>query len=348
MQESQTQVSPAPAPTPTPQPQPKKHPLRSFLISVLIIAVFAAVGSWLIQNEEMIRDELEGRVYAPSEEVSKLVQSLDLTQDGMRIMKASLPQLQESDNFNANCPAVDAETSVLGCYYDRKLYIYAVNNSDLEGVKESTLAHEFLHAVWDRYEDQEIANELDYVYAQNQDELSEHMKHYSEETRIDELHSIIGTQLPDEKLSDKLLAHYAKYFNNRAKIVQFYQNYDTKIKEAEAYSRDLREQIDLDTEEVNRLIANYEKAVSSLNADINTFNSRAYNGYYHNSAEFTRDRDALVSRQTQIENDYDYIQEKIDSTNELIEEYNKSVNYSSGLYQSLNSQITAPSEALEE
>ena len=110
----------------------------------------------------------------------------------------------------------------------------------------------------------------------------------------------------------------------------------------------MRDQIDADSVEINRLTANYEASVKQLNDDINTFNKRARSGYYSNNEQFKADRERLVARQDQLESDYDYIDQKINEANALIEEYNQNVDHSTELYQSINSQITAPSEALGE
>ena len=330
------------------QSAPKPHRAGKSIVVLLIVALFVAGGYWAYANQDRIVDDIIGLSYDPSPEVAQLVEQLELTDDGMRIMKASSPVVQTAGDFNENCPSVDTSTSVLGCYWNHNLYVYAVDNAELDGVKENTMAHELLHAVWDRYKHPEIAAELEKVYTQNQEELGGHMEHYSEESRIDELHSIIGTQLPDNKLTDRLREHYAKYFKNRAKIVQYYLDYESKFKETERRLAELREQIDAGSTEINRLIANYESSTNQLNADINTFNKRARSGYYTSSAQFSADREKLVARQNQLESDYDYIDQKIDETNALIEEYNQNVDHSTELYQSINSQITAPSQALGE
>ena len=330
------------------QSAPKPHRAGKYIVVLLIAALFVAGGYWAYINQDRVIDDIIGLSYDPSPEVAQLVDQLELTDDGMRIMKASSPVVQTAGDFNENCPSVDTSTSVLGCYWNHNLYVYAVDNAELDGVKENTMAHELLHAVWDRYKHPEIAAELEKVYAQNQEELGGHMEHYSEESRVDELHSIIGTQLPDDKLTDRLREHYAKFFKDRAKIVQYYLDYESKFKETERRLAELREQIDAGSTEINRLIANYESSTNQLNADINTFNKRARSGYYTSSAQFSADREKLVARQNQLESDYDYIDQKIDETNALIEEYNQNVDHSTELYQSINSQITAPSQALGE
>jgi hypothetical protein len=69
-----------------------------------------------------------------------------------------------------SCLSNDADTSILGCYYDRKIYIFDVDSDELNGVHQSTLAHELLHAIWERHPDDEIAKELGAVYQKYHDE----------------------------------------------------------------------------------------------------------------------------------------------------------------------------------
>ncbi len=47
--------------------------------------------------------------------------------------------------------------AILGCYNpsSRDIYIYNVTNSELDGVKEVTAAHEMLHAAWERLSESE-------------------------------------------------------------------------------------------------------------------------------------------------------------------------------------------------
>ena len=86
--------------------------------------------------------------YQPSAEMSTVIDNIELTDNGMRILRASRPELQDATAFSQNCPNVSTETSTLGCYYARHIYVFDVDNAELNGIKEAVLAHELLHAVW--------------------------------------------------------------------------------------------------------------------------------------------------------------------------------------------------------
>ncbi len=322
---------------------------KSPRIARIIIAVALLGGAvWIGSKGNEISDIVTGLGYEPTPEISQMVDEINLTDKGMRIMKASLPELQDADNFNDSCASDEADTSLLGCYYNRKIYIFNIENEELNGVRQSTLAHELLHAVWERYPDDGIAEELDVVYRKYRDELSEHMSHYSDDAQIDELHSVIGTQLDDSKLSEKLRAHYDEYFKNRAEIVKYYQLYEGKFEELKQQNEQLKQQIDALTAEIETLSDNYERTVDTLNHDIDLFNSRARNGYYSSNASFQTDRNRLLDRQTALDEDYEQIVQKVDEVNVLIEKYNENVNHSNELYDSINSKVKAPEEALGE
>ncbi len=317
--------------------------LIKFLITAVII--FGA-GFLVIKNGDIIGDYFVALDYKPSAEIAAMVSELELTDEGMRIMKASLPEVQSAETFNNNCTSSDSDTSVLGCYSQRRVYIYEVENEELNGVQQSTLAHELLHAVWERRKNDDIAAELLMTYEQHRSELDEHMSHYDEASKVDELHSVIGTQLHDDDLSEKLQTHYQKYFKNRAKIVEYYRQYEEKFTRLEQRNAELKEKIDDMTSDIQVRSTQYENDAATLNRDIDVFNSHARNGYYSNNASFTADRNRLLARQSQLSRDYDDINAKIDEVNQLIEEYNANVSHSNELYSSINSKISAPDEAL--
>ena len=315
-----------------------------------ILVAFALLGGaiWLGSKAGDISDIVVGLNYEPTAEIAQMVDEIKLTDKGMRILKASLPELQEAENFNVSCPSNDADTSILGCYYDRKIYIFDVDSDELNGVHQSTLAHELLHAIWERHPDDEIAKELGAVYQKYHDELSEHMSHYDDASQTDELHSVIGTQLEDDKLSEKLRAHYDEYFKDRSEIVRYYRLYEGKFTELKEQNAQLKEKIDAMTAEIEMLSDEYEQTVDTLNHDIDIFNSRARNGYYSDNASFQADRTRLLDRQVALDDDYELITQKVNEVNALIEKYNENVNHSNELYGSINSKVKAPEEALGE
>ena len=311
------------------------------IIGIITVFLLGAIIALLI-DYRAIYDWVLGFSYEPSSAISQAIFNIELTERGERIVKASFAELQDSEDFNRNCPAITAETSVLGCYYNWHIYIFDVKNNELDGIKEAVLAHELLHADWQR-ERGWIKNELEpllrQTYMQNKDELSEHMAAYSEANFVDELHSVIGTQLDIAKLPQRLRNHYGSIFRNHAKIVKYYKQYNGKFTKLKQEMEELAAKIDQLKEEIEKRTSEYRKKSHDLSTDIDSFNRRAANGYYTSQWAFDNDRAMLVSRQKALDDDYRTLSDLVNKVNKYISDYNQNVTRSSELYDSINSNI---------
>ena len=306
------------------------------LIGLVVFLIFGV-------DYTALSDLIEARGYEPTSEMAKLLEKDDLTSTGKRIFNASRPELQEADEFNANCySGQDSSSSVLGCYTERRVYVYNITDSELDGIRETVLAHELLHAVWERLstrEKEKLEDDLEQVYQANKDALAEHMKTYGSDEYYNELHSVIGTQIPESSLGSELSKHYAKYFNNQGKIVAYYDKYNGKFERLEEEASSLAGQIDQKRAEIEQKTAKYQADFNSLSSDIDNFNARAESGSFNTQADFQAERAQLLSRQTQLNNDYDALSALIDETNSLIERYNDNVAVSNKLYDTINSRV---------
>lgn len=314
--------------------------LRCILGAFFIIAFIAIFIICL--NYRVIYDWVLGLSYDPSMAMLQTISNIELTERGERIIKASFAELQDSDDFNRNCPATAAETSVLGCYNNWRIYIFDVKNDELNGIKEAVLAHELLHADWQReraWVKDELEPLLRQTYEQNKDELSEHMAAYSEANFVDELHSVVGTQLNITKLPKRLQEHYNSIFQNHAKIVNYYRQYSDKFAKLKKEMEELASKIDQLKKRIEELTSDYRKKSQILSADIDDFNRRAAEGYYDNRLDFDENRDVLVKRQKSLNQDYKALSSLINETNEYINKYNQNVARSSELYRSINSNV---------
>jgi len=319
-------------------PSKPKHHIRRFLFAVLVILCGTIIVS--VVDYRAVYDWILGFSYQPSAEMSRTIENINLTNRGTRIMKASFAEFQDSAAFNRNCPSATAETSVLGCYYDWRIYVFDVENEELDGIKEAVLAHELLHADWQR-ERQWIKNELEPIlrqtYIEHQDELAEHMGSYSDESYIDELHSVIGTQLDVAELPLRLQEHYQTLFNDHAKVVAYFRQYNDKFTKLRQEMEDLAAKITEMRTKIDQKTEDYRKKSRALSNDIDTFNRRANGDYYTDEWTFRNDRAALVARQDALNEDYQELADLVDAANELIDQYNQNVARSSELYQSINS-----------
>ncbi|MBO4855031.1 hypothetical protein J5500_01325 [Candidatus Saccharibacteria bacterium] len=317
------------------KPKKKLGRILGYLVAFIVGALIA-----FFVDYRAVYDWILGFSYQPSTEMSQTISNIELTGRGERIVKASFAELQNSEEFNQNCPNSATETSVLGCYYDWHIYVFNVDNAELDGIKEAVLAHELLHADWQR-ERSWIKNELEPVlretYEQNKDTLADHMKTYTAENFVDELHSIIGTQIDVDKLPQRLKEHYRSIFKNHAKVVAYYDQYNGKFTELKREMEDLAAKIDQMKQQIEKKTADYRKKSEVLAEDISEFNRRASGSYYTSQWDFDRDRAALVARQKDLDKDYKDLSDLVDKANEYVDKYNQKIAHSSELYRSINS-----------
>ena len=116
-----------------------------WLFLVLFISLF-----WFgFSNSQSIRDWWVLRSFSPSNEIVSLADDTGMSDQGRQKFYVSQPELNSRASFNDNCPFPD-RSLVLGCYASLRIYIFDVDDPQLEGVEEVTAAHEMLHAVYDR------------------------------------------------------------------------------------------------------------------------------------------------------------------------------------------------------
>ncbi|MBR3378006.1 hypothetical protein IKG50_01615 [Candidatus Saccharibacteria bacterium] len=326
---------------------PKNDKLKSGLIIKLVIAILAvgliAFAATQIDYVAVV-DNMKATGYEPSADMAALINDLSLTSDGTRIMNATRPELQEAEEFNQNCNNDKDGSSTLGCYSGSRIYIYNIARVDLDGIRQVTLAHEFLHAVWERMsesERNELKEPIESIYNTNED-IRKQADLYRTDERINELHSFIGSQVSPNNMPAVLRDHYAKYFSEHSKLAAFYNKYHSIFEEAEKRASELKEQIAEHREKINEMKETYTRNNADLSQDISDFNSRARTGGFGSEEEFITQRQALVQRQTVQRQEYQNLVNYINETNSLISAYNDNALRSSDLYKSVDSNIKQP------
>lgn len=326
------------------------------VIALIIVLAFIGVIVYLgitFGSLTAIGDAIKGSRYEPDAEMSKIIERDQFTKAGERILRATYPELESATDFNQHCySGAEKESSVLGCYSGDRIYVYNIDNAELDGIKETVLAHELLHAVWNRMSAKErkaLYEDLDSTYKIHSHELSEHMTQYSEDEYYDELHSVIGTQLASAEMTESLKEHYAKYFASQSLIANFYDSYNAKFEVLELKASNLATQIEKNKAEIESLTNKYNAAYESLLADIDNFNARAVqpNGFA-SRAQFDAERSQLTSRQDDLNQMYDQLSNLINTTNNLVKEYNNNVVQIGDLYDSVNSRVEKPTSIIEE
>ena len=291
-----------------------------------IVAVGLA-GFLLYQNRINIADWISGMSYSPTPEMTAVENELSLTEDGKRILYATHPTLEQRDDFNYLCDSHNQDITILGCYTDNRIYLYDINEQSLAGVKESTLAHELLHAVWERMPESEknrISKILTEVYENEQYKslLAEDLELYDESKRMDELHSRIGTEIVE--LPEELEAHYAKYFKNQDSLVAHYNNYITPFREISAKLKEISGKIKELEATIDEQSKSYYELAEKLSSDIKEFNQCAEkSGCFESISAFQKARNELVTRKAEIEEMFTKVNDLIKQYNTLRDEYNE-------------------------
>ncbi len=303
------------------------------LIALLLFEAFDFLGGY---------DYIKSFAYQPSPEMETVIKNLDLTSRGERILKATNPNLDSHETFNEKCDSHKAEIYVLGCYLtgDDMIHLYDVDREELNGVKESTAAHELLHAVYNRlpfWEKSSLNNQLKEVYnsLDEKSDIKSSMQLYDSDDFYDELHSRLGTEKKD--LPDALEKHYAAIFNDQDKIVDYYDKYSGTFKKLEQDLKNIEEKLETLKKEIEDEEARLKNTSTDLNNRIEDYNKRISAGNYSSVSAAQTEGKKLQSEVDKLNSDYDKLNEKITEFNNLISEYNNSVVRTNQIFDSINS-----------
>ncbi|MDP8992226.1 MAG: hypothetical protein M3N31_04130 [Actinomycetota bacterium] len=196
-----------------------------------------------------------------------------MTEEGKRLFYGARPEVLDKAPFALVCPGGSEHGHVLGCYTGDRIYILRVPRTELTGVMETTAVHEMLHAAYAALSSRErslVDTWVGDVYAGVKDrDLRELVAAYDRSEpgqRLNELHSILPTQLPS--LSAPLENHYRRYLASRQRVVALYQGYRGTLAELDRRISALHEEIDDAKAQINVMEArlrNEEAALEELN-----------------------------------------------------------------------------------
>lgn len=338
---SATQFSSAPEPfgaTPEiPQEKPKKKSKK--IISAICIVIIVACGIYLLLEQDFMQDRLKAWSFKPSAEVAAIEEKLNLTDSGKLIFNASEPVLESREDFNEHCNSHKKEVSTLGCYTNRKIYLYDIKTDELPGIVESTAAHELLHAIWSRLstsEQNSIKPKLDKVYSDNYDMLSKDLEVYDSDEVTDELYVRIATQIAD--LPNDLEEHYAKYFKDQDAVVAYYDSYITPFRKLEAEMETLEKELEDLGVTIDQKTAEYESRADALSTAVDEFNNCANTvNCFSSQYAFNTRRNELLAEQTALDTLYEEINSCIDAYNKKVEKYNSNLLRTQDLEDAINS-----------
>jgi uncharacterized protein YukE len=303
------------------------------LVAILLVEAFDFFGGY---------DFIKAGFFHPTEEMQSIINELELTSRGERILKAANPTLDTREIFNEKCNSHSIEIYVLGCYLtaEDRIHLYDVTEKELDGVKEATAAHELLHAVYLRlpfWEKSSLNSKMKEYYDSLDDssEIKESLKLYEESDFYDELHSRLGTEVKD--LPSDLEKHFEAIFKNQDKIVDYYEKYSGTFKKYEAETEKLADKINKLQQEIDSEEKSLSERAANLNSRINNYNIRATNHNYTDVYAMRAEGDKLQNEANTINSDYDILNKKIDEYNKLIGEYNESIIRTNEIFNSINS-----------
>jgi hypothetical protein len=319
-------------------PKPKNNlTVKAIWASILIVAFYA-----VFTNARFLMDEYTIWRNPPAAEIVEMAEKTTMNDYAKRLFYASTPSLETAAAFNEHCAGAGEEMVLLGCYYQGKIYIFDINDPEIAGARYVTAAHEMLHAAYSRLDYTEktlLETRLESMYQQlNDTELNELIANYDKTEpgeKYNELHSILGTEYAD--LSPELESYYAKYFTNQDAVAELSVQYKKVFKDIENAQSELKTKMEALLAKIDDDKANYEAQANQLNADIMAFNFKSEAGGFTTDSQFKTARDALLARQSALDEAYNQIQADINQYNTWVLEYNKLGGRAQELNKSFNS-----------
>lgn len=268
-------------------------------IVVMLFSLLLIAGTWIFRQP--IADYVRAYQYEPTPAISAIVERTTMSDYGRRLLFASDAEIVGAPGFSQICPTASEKTAtILGCYTGQRIIIYDVTNAELDGIRDVTAAHEMLHAAYDRLDGAERQRvdsmlETEYSRLRSDQGFVDRVKLYdtiAASDRPNELHSIIGTEVAS--ISSELEAYYARYFHDRGRVVKLQHRYARVFMELKQQADSLVTYLNDLSREINSGRDDYNKRVSELNRQIESFNARASTGEL-SSSQFAAERQRLVS-----------------------------------------------------
>lgn len=326
----------------------RRHLVSGGIAGVVSVLLLIGVG-WVYFNRQYVADTISYWTYQPSTAVAAIDERVDFTDKGTFYFYVTHPEIADASSFNQDCPRQEANNPILGCYAMDRVYIYDITNQALDGIEEVTAAHEMLHAVWSRMDNQQ-KNDLtallmdDYKTIDSVD-LRERIAYYERHEPgelANELHSILATEVAS--LTPALEEYYQQYFEDRQKVVALHEQYDRLFQDLKNQANQLYEELDALSRQITADSEAYNNAVNELEADIVSFNQQAAAGGFTSQAAFQAARSSLIARSNALDAQRAAINQAIDTYNQKYQEYQQIGQEIEALNKSIDS-FTAPQEA---
>lgn len=326
-------------PSRLPTQQRKRHSLARRLTPALMILLAAPL---VILYGQTVADMVKASQFHPSTQISAISSRLGLNARAKRTFYATAPVIEEKSQFNTDCKSTERTAAILGCYYRDRIFLYDIQNTELDGTLEVTAAHEMLHAAYQRLnmlerKQVDVMIQAEYQKIKDEATVKQLMQYYSQAEpgdEINELHSIVGTTVAD--LTPELERYYEQYFNDRSAVVALNAKYNKVFDELTAEAEALQAKIDSAGPTLKNDLATYATDLAQLNLDIESFNARAANGVFATQSSFTAARVALVARVDDLNVRQDALNARVEAYNADIAALNKLSIKADQLNESLN------------
>lgn len=312
---------------------------------VVVCLAFSSVSAFAIINRQFVVDQIVVWRFETTSEVTDLVDRAGMNDYGKFLYLASEPVLESTQLFNSECQRTEVTTSILGCYKAGQIFLYDIDNPDLDGIRETTAAHETLHAAYARLSDSErtrvdglLQSEYEnFDHIVEYQELIEYYESAEPGQQNNELHSIIGTEIAD--ISDELEDYYSKYFSNRQLVVALNTKYKEVFRVLNAKIEKLDAELEVLSNNIKNDVAQYNADTALLNTDIISFNAKANNGGFTTIIQFNSARQILINQIYNLEDIKADIESDIALYEEMTNEYNEIAIESQKLSNSINSSL---------
>lgn len=331
------------------QPEPSSevvhHPgnthnfVRAGILSLLLLVLALGIGLY----RQLIIDQVTVWGFTPTSEVVEAANRSGMNDTGKFYVFASRSGILDRTAFNSACGSAQSEQSVvIGCYTlpEKQIHVFGVTDERLDGAVEVTLAHEMLHAAYDRLSDDEkewlkglLEAEANKTTDKRLLELIDNYKKTEPGEIINELHSIFGTEV--DALSSELENYYARYFRDRTIVVGLKNGYEHVFTELRSKQEALVKEMNELSDSITERRENYDITLATLNADIEAFNAWNQSGVARLS-EFTARRTTLEQRIaaataeqksiSQAIEEYTSMQAELEALNLQVQGLNASIN----------------------
>ena len=312
----------------------KRVKLKLFLGGIGIFLLAAGFAT-LVYDGPLIKDYILAYGYQEPVDVAEAVAPLSLTNYSVRLLKASKTQIFDAKQFNISCDNFESKESdkLLGCYFNQKIYVYNITNPEIENSEDVTLAHELLHAGWDRMNNKQklsLKDALDKQIASGISPAAEKAIDAYKKNGVagdylmDEIHSILGTD--ELNLSPELESHYQKFFKSRAEIVNLSLGVNKVFEDVRAEINNYKQSLDLLASQIDGVQADiklsnseYYRLTGIADSKLNAGDYSGYNAMVGPINNIVASAQGLDTKQQQLIDDYN---SKIAEFNKLIEKYN--------------------------